>query len=159
MSKKFNTDHITNELKGSSSFFQKRTQEPEQNDVVTSPNDIMTSQADTVLSAATNELNLNEQMAETNQGGLDIEKLRTIIKSLSEIPTSGFTTPIRLSAQEKKDVEDFIYMTLRKHGIQGHQVSVSKLMRYCLRYLMKIHERELVTALKEALQKDTNLPI
>lgn len=159
MSKKIKTHQIANELKGSSSFFTKRNQEPEQDDVVTSQSDIMTSQSPSIPPVDAKDMSQLESKAVENQVGLDIEKLKTVIKSLSEIPTSAFTTPIRLSAQEKKDVEDFIFMTLRQNGLQGNQVSISKLMRYCLRYMMKIHEPELVQALKEALEKDTSLPI
>lgn len=159
MSKKIKTDHIANELKGSSSFFTERNQELGQSDVATSQSDITTSQSPLTPPEETKGVRQLESEAVENQVGLNIEKLKTVIKSVSEIPTSAFTTPVRLSAQEKKDVEDFIYITLRKNGLQGNQVSISKLMRYCLRYLMKIHEPELVQALKGALEKDTNLPI
>lgn len=36
---------------------------------------------------------------------------------------------------------------------------INKPMRYCLRYMMKIHEAELIEALKKGLRKDTTLPI
>lgn len=159
MNKKINTDHIANELKSSSFFFAGKKEDPEQSDVMTSQSDIMTSQDDVTPNTVSTETIKKEGGVPASEGTLDIEKLKTVIKSLSEIPTSAFTTPIRLSDQEKKDIEDFIYITLRKNGLQGYQVSISKLMRYCLRYLMKVHEPELVQALKEALQKDTNLPI
>jgi hypothetical protein len=160
MSKKLNTEQITNELRGSSSFFNDQDQTKRKNDVVTSQSDITTSHVDvTTPTIETLEDDYTLQSQSENQGRLDIEKLQTVIKSLSEIPYSAFTTPVRLSNQEKKDIEDFIFITLRKNDLQGNAVSISKLMRYCLRYMMKIHEDEFIEALKKALRKDTTLPI
>lgn len=159
MNKKINTDHIANELKSSSFFLAGKNEEQVKSDVMTSQSDITTSEDDITPNPKSSETIQKEVQVPASKSNLDIEKLKTVIKSLSEIPTSAFTTPIRLSEQEKKDIEDFIYITIRKNGLQGYQVSISKLMRYCLRYLMKVHETELVQALKEALQKDTNLPI
>jgi hypothetical protein len=90
---------------------------------------------------------------------IDPVKLITVIKSLSEISASTQNTPVRFSEQEKKDIEDFIFITLRKNGLQGKAVSTSKLLRYSLRYLMKVHQKEFITALQKALKKNTLLPI
>src|SRR5688572_10191309 len=108
MSKKINTTQIANELRGSSSFFNERDRK-KQADVVTSQNDITTSEDD-INTPNTDPVETNDyqQEPEESQRYLDIEKLQTVIKSLSEIQTSAFTTPVRLSSQEKKDIEDFI---------------------------------------------------
>lgn len=160
MSKKINTDRITNELKASSAFFADRTPRPDESDVATSQTDITTSQpTKPIPEVARNMPGDTPAESPEAKSRLEIEKLQTVIKSLSEVPTSAFTTPIRLSDQEKNDIEDFIYGTLRKNGLQGKAVSISKLMRYCMRYVMKVHEEEFVEALKGALHKDTNLPI
>lgn len=90
---------------------------------------------------------------------LDSEKLVTIIKELSEITVATYGTPVRLSAAEKRDIEDFIYINLRKKGITGKTVSNAKLMRYALRYMMKVHDKEFVAALDSALRKDETLSI
>jgi len=90
---------------------------------------------------------------------LDTDKLRVIIGELSEIKVSAHGTPVRLSEAERHDIEDFIYTTLRKKGINGRAVSSAKLMRFALRYLMKVHEKEFVEALSEALKKEERLSI
>jgi hypothetical protein len=111
-----------------------------------------TSQSDVVTS-------VTDGAPSEKRSQLDPVKLITIIKSLSEIPASTQNTPVRFSEQEKKDIEDFIFITLRKNGLQGKAVSTSKLLRYSLRYLMKVHEKEFITALQKALKKNTHLPI
>lgn len=91
--------------------------------------------------------------------GLDHDKLRTVISELSEIKVSTYGTPVRLSASERRDIEDFIYITLRKKGLDSKAISSAKLMRFALRYLMKVHEREFIEALVEALKKEERLSI
>lgn len=90
---------------------------------------------------------------------LDREKLETIIRELSEIRVATHGTPVRISLAEKKDIEDFIYITLRKQGLEGKAVSHAKLLRYALRYVMKVHEAEFVAALTAALKKEERLSI
>ena len=91
--------------------------------------------------------------------GLDANKLKTVIKELSEIRVSTHGIPVRLSKTEKRDIEDFIYITLRQEGIEGKAVGVSRLMRYALRYMMKVHKEEFIDALAEGLKKDDKLSI
>jgi hypothetical protein len=117
---------------------QKAQSETTQTDTATSPTDIA-----------------NRRRLQT----LDESKLKTIIGELSEIGVSTHGTPVRLSEAEKRDIEDFIYITLRQKGIEGKGVSGAKLMRYALRYLMKVHEQEFINALAEALKKDNKLSI
>lgn len=90
---------------------------------------------------------------------IDKDKLGTIISELSEIKVSTYGTPVRLSEVERKDIDDFIYITLRKKGIGGKAVSSAKLMRYALRYLMKVHDKAFVETLVEALEKEERLSI
>lgn len=90
---------------------------------------------------------------------INTKKLKTIISELSEISVSTHGAPVRISEAEKQDIEDFIYITLRKKGINGKAVSSAKLMRYALRYLMIVHEKEFVATLAEALKKEEQLSI
>ena len=45
------------------------------------------------------------------------------------------------------------WITLRKAGLQGHQVSMAKLMRYSLAYLLLRHQDEFVDVLKKTFLK------
>ena len=90
---------------------------------------------------------------------LQSDKLQTIIKELSEISVTNHGTPVRLSSVEKHDIEDYIFGVLRKKGLSGKSVGVAKLMRYSLRYLMKVHEKEFTAALIEGLKKEEKLSI
>lgn len=90
---------------------------------------------------------------------IDAIKLQTIISELSEIKVSTYGAPVRISAAERQDIEDFIYITLRKKGLEGKAISSAKLMRYALRYLMKVHPKTFIEALIEALMKEENLSI
>ncbi|MCB0486093.1 MAG: hypothetical protein KDC47_07855 [Flavobacteriaceae bacterium] len=117
---------------------------------VTSPTDVTTSPTD-----VTN----NHNSSDDRTHSLDVEKLQTIIGAIVEVPTTAQNMPVRLSAQERKDIDDFIYETLRKKGVQGKGVSTSKLMRYSLRYVMQVHRTEFVRALTNALKRETQLPI
>ena len=87
------------------------------------------------------------------------DKLQTIIAELSEIRVSTNGTPVRLSTAEKQDIEDFIYITLRKKGLQGKAVSSAKLMRYALRYMIKVQPKAFVDALAESLTKEEKLSV
>ncbi len=89
----------------------------------------------------------------------DQEKLKIIITELSTIPVTSSNTPVRLSAIEKQDIEEFIHGTLRKRGLRGKSVSGAKLMRYALRYMMKVQDRAFVDAMVAALKKEEKLSI
>lgn len=91
--------------------------------------------------------------------GLQTDKLETVVQELSEISVSEHGSPVRMSSFEKKDIEDFIHITLRKKGLTGKSVSSAKLMRYALRYMMKVHEQEFIKALTKALRKEEKLSI
>lgn len=167
MAKKISIDSIKNELEESAFFNQtqnnretKRIVSPvnvvtSQRDIMTSDTDIATSDSD-VTTSHTDIMtsSRNKKRTTTKQTAIHTDRLEMIIKSLSDIKTSTFTTPIRLSEQEKRDVEDFIYIKLRKKGLQGKDVSISKLMRYCVRYMIKVHEEELVNSLQKVLAGD-----
>jgi hypothetical protein len=90
---------------------------------------------------------------------LDTEKLQIIIQELAQLPTNSNGINVRVSAQEMRDIEEFVHETLRKQGLKGHHVSIAKLMRYALRYLFRVHEREFVAALKQALAVEDKLSI
>lgn len=68
------------------------------------------------------------------------DKLAIIIDGISDIDTTGNVTPVRLSKQELSDVDDFINDRLRKKGVKGRAVSISKLARYALRYMLKVED-------------------
>ena len=126
-----------------------------QQKMVKENSDIVTSQRHNVTSDS--DVTTSHEVAFTTN--LDMDKLQTVIKALSEIPTASQNVPVRLSDQERKDIDEFIHVTLRRKGITGHDVSVSKLLRYSLRYILKVHEKELLVSLVQALKKETTLPI
>ena len=136
MVKKLNEDIIQNELSQGSSFFKK--------DYPTSDTDISERRPDTAR--LQNDLNATE-------------KLEIIIKELSTISVSTHGSPVRLSEAEKQDIEDFIYIHLRKKGLHGKAVSSAKLMRYALRYMIKVQPEKFVDALSKALIKEDKLSI
>lgn len=90
---------------------------------------------------------------------LDNEKLLTIVRELAQLSTNSNGLNVRLSEQEAGDIDDFIHVTLRKHGLKGNHVSAAKLMRYAFRYLFRVHEAEFIAALKEALKVEEKLSI
>ena len=90
---------------------------------------------------------------------LETDKLVTVMRELSQLPTNSNALNVRLSRQESKDIDDFIHDKLRKRGIKGYEVSTSKLLRYAFRYLSRVHEEEFIAALEEAFQTDDTLSI
>ena len=88
-----------------------------------------------------------------------MDKLKIIIQELSEMPTNSNGLNVRMSQQEMLDLEEFVYETLRKAGLKGNSVSLAKLMRYALRYLFRVHEKEFVAALKQSLRVEETLSI
>jgi hypothetical protein len=95
----------------------------------------------------------------TNSPQLDSEKLRLIIQQIAQMPTNSNGLNVRMSAQEMQAIEDFVLGTLRKEGLKGHDVSIAKLMRYALRYMFRVHQKEFVAALREALKVEETLSI
>lgn len=75
------------------------------------------------------------------------------------MPTNYNGLNVRMSEQETQDIEDFVMITLRKQGLRGYDVSIAKLMRYALRYMFRVHEKEFITALKQVLKTEETLSI
>ncbi len=96
---------------------------------------------------------------DTTAPHLEADKLVTVIRELSQLPTNSNALNVRLSRQESKDIDDFIHDKLRKRGIKGYEVSASKLLRYAFRYLSRVHEEEFIAALDAAFQTDETLSI
>ena len=136
MNKKLNETLIQNELSQGSVFFKK-------------------GQPTSVTDTAERRPDVNKPQRQI-QGN---KKLEIIIDELSKIAVATHGTPVRLSEAEKRDIEDFIYLTLRKKGLQGKSVSSAKLMRYALRYMMKVQPTLFVDALTKALIKEDTLSI
>ena len=90
---------------------------------------------------------------------LDKQLLVEVIQELSQAPTLNSAISLRLNADEKEFIEDFILVTLRREKLQGHQVSIAKLMRYALSYLLLKHREEFVDLLKTALKPDDSRSI
>ena len=61
------------------------------------------------------------------------------------MPTNNNGLNVRMTEQEMQDIEDFVLITLRKQGLRGYEVSIAKLMRYALRYMFRVHEKEFIT--------------
>ncbi len=94
-----------------------------------------------------------------NKASIDMEKLRIIIEEISQMPTNNNGLNVRMSEQEMQDIEDFVLITLRKQGLRGYDVSIAKLMRYALRYMFRVHEKEFISALKQSLKAEDTLSI
>ena len=90
---------------------------------------------------------------------LDMQKLQTIIQELSSIKVDSERVSIRMSAVEKLEIEDFIFGHLRAKGLQGKQVSISRIMRYAIRYFIKVHPQVFEESLKSALHKEAKLTV
>ncbi len=88
-----------------------------------------------------------------------MQLLVEVIQELSQAPTLNSAISLRLNADEKEFIEDFILVTLRREKLQGHQVSIAKLMRYALSYLLLKHREEFVDLLKTALNPDDSQSI
>ena len=76
-----------------------------------------------------------------------------IVAELSRAEVLPNAISIRMSADEKKYVDDFILDTLRREKLQGPEVSIAKLMRYSLTYLLLNHQKEFIEILKKTLIK------
>src|SRR5262245_13710578 len=76
------------------------------------------------------------QTSEQNNLGLDPSLMSEIVDSLANAKTLPNAISIRMTEEEKEFIDDFILVTLRKERLQGHQVSIAKLMRYALIYLL-----------------------
>jgi hypothetical protein len=79
----------------------------------------------------------------------DKRLMRRVVTELVDATTLPNAISIRLSENEKAFIDDFILDTLRKVGLQGHQVSMAKLMRYSLAYLLLRHQDEFVDVLRK----------
>ena len=87
------------------------------------------------------------------------DKLATVMRELSALPTNNNGLNVRLSEQEAQDIEALIHETLRKRGLRGNHVRAAKLMRYAFRYLTRVHEREFIAALEAAFKVEDKLSI
>ena len=76
--------------------------------------------------------------------------MRRVVTELVDATTLPNAISVRLNENEKEFIDDFILDTLRKVGLQGHQVSMAKLMRYSLAYLLLRHQNAFVGVLKQA---------
>lgn len=159
--KKLKTDKITNELEGASAFFSQKLSEPQADNLLKTLSEGQKhgDRPKTGATASVSDVATPHSDVTDTGEHIDAEKLTTVIRAIAEIPVGAQNTPVRLSVQEKKDIEEFIYGRLRKSGLQGKGVSASKLLRYALRYLMKVHERAFIDALGKALTKKSELPI
>jgi hypothetical protein len=85
---------------------------------------------------------------------LDASLMSEIVTSLADAKTLPNAISIRMTEDEKEYIDDFILGTLRKERLQGHEVSIAKLMRYALIYLLFRHQKEFVEVLKQSLIKE-----
>jgi hypothetical protein len=91
--------------------------------------------------------------SESNEIVLDKSLMREIISELSHAEVVPSAISIRMSADEKQYIDDFILDTLRREKLQGPEVSIAKLMRYSLTYLLLKHQKEFIEVLKRTLIK------
>lgn len=114
-----------------------------QRDATTSPIDTETLQSTTKAQPKTN----------TTKLAFDESLMGKIIADLSRAEVLPNAISIRMSADEKKYVDDFILDTLRGEKLQGPEVSIAKLMRYSLAYLLLNHQKDFIEILKKTLIK------
>ncbi len=110
-------------------------------DIATPVGDVVTSHTD--VTPAINSINKTE--------------LLEIITKLSSASISTFGTPVRLNSKEKKEIEDFIHNKLRNKGVDVKGISMGKLMRYALRYMIKVEEKAFAECLIEALKRSDDI--
>ena len=114
-----------------------------QQDAVASPIDV-----DILQSKAKAQLKINVAKLAFNES-----LMSEIVAELSRAEVLPNAISIRMGADEKKYVDDFILDTLRKEKLQGPEVSIAKLMRYSLTYLLLNHQKEFIEILKKTLIK------
>ena len=114
-----------------------------QQDATASPIDTQTLQSTTKAQTKVNtaKLTFNESL------------MGEIVAELSRAEILPNAISIRMSADEKKYVDDFILDTLRREKLQGPEVSIAKLMRYSLTYLLLNHQKDFIEILKRTLIK------
>jgi hypothetical protein len=96
---------------------------------------------------------INTQVSKSrNKKAIEEEKLKAVIEMILEIATVPFTTPVRMSVEEKREIEDYVTIKLRKKGIPKTKISISKVMRICTLYMMKVHEEELTDVLVKTIK-------
>lgn len=128
----------------------------EQNDV-DSTSDATASQQDAATSQINKDTSLPKQKAQTKPPitttVLDEKLMGEIVAELSRSEVLPNAISIRMTAEEKQYVDDFILDTLRREKLHGPEVSIAKLMRYALAYLLLKHHTEFVEVLKTTLIK------
>lgn len=128
----------------------------EQNDV-DSTSDATASQQDATTSPTSKDTSLPKQKTQTKPASpptvLDEKLMGEIVAELSRSEVLPNAISIRMTAEEKQYVDDFILDTLRKKKLHGPEVSIAKLMRYSLAYLLLKHHTEFVEVLKTTLMK------
>lgn len=107
-------------------------------------NDITTSYLD-VTENTENEANFETKI-------LNEKRLTQIIQSILQIETVPFTTPVRMSVQEKKELEEYVTVKLKKRGVPKTKISISKVIRICTLYMMKNNEDEFTEILVKAIK-------
>ena len=94
-----------------------------------------------------------QNVTKSDHSVLDESLMGEIVTELSGAEIRPNAISIRMSADEKAYIDDFILDTLRKQKLQGPEVSIAKLMRYALTYLLLKHQQEFVDVLKKTLIK------
>jgi hypothetical protein len=120
------------------------------------PNDVMKSRRTDVIDQPV----LADHIINTDSSrGLNRKSLSAIITAILNASTNVQNTPIRLTNTEKGDMEDFILTKLRNKGVSIHKLSLSKLMRICTRYMIKVHEEELLNILAKSIEAQDDFNI
>lgn len=131
-------------------------QAKEQNDIQ-SDSDAVASQQDAITSPTNRRTLQSTAKAQTKVNTPELafneSLMGEIVAELSRAEVLPNAISIRMSAEEKKYVDDFILDTLRREKLQGPEVSIAKLMRYSLTYLLLNHQKEFIEILKKTLIK------
>lgn len=94
-----------------------------------------------------------KKVTKSDPSTFDKSLMHEIVTELSRAEVQPNAISIRMSADEKTYIDDFILDTLRKQKLQGPEVSIAKLMRYALTYLLLRHQQEFIDVLKKTLIK------
>lgn len=93
----------------------------------------------------------------SNRYHIDVDILTRYINQMVNIDDIYITKLLRITASEDEVYDKFINRELRDLKLKGKYVSLNRLFRYALWYLLKEHKKEFITALQKALKKEEKL--
>ena len=102
----------------------------------------------------------NGEPQQTTATGLDVDKFSQVIHFIQQTEDVAKRLTVRLSPYERETIKNFIQNDIEPLGVEAHNhspVNMSKLLRYCLLYILSVHRQEFVHALGEVIAKKDKL--